>query len=218
MPSKILVLSDTHLTHLPDRRKLEFLLNLVRNCDRVILNGDFWDGYLTSFSRFIFSPAWQPLFKVLREKEALYIHGNHDLSSFCTSANNPFCVREEEKYEFEQGGQRFHIEHGHQLAPTPEITHPGIPRPILGLASLADNVCFRLFQERFLGIYRANNITMREWQKTGLEPKIYLLCGHSHVPELNKAEYFANSGAIRGGFASYLTIEDGTVSLHKTSY
>ncbi len=41
---RILVISDTHLTHKFDQRKFEYLLSIISQADKVIINGDFWDS------------------------------------------------------------------------------------------------------------------------------------------------------------------------------
>ena len=44
---KTLIISDTHLYHVFDKRKFFLLKKLFSSVDQVILNGDFWDGYRT---------------------------------------------------------------------------------------------------------------------------------------------------------------------------
>lgn len=74
-----LVISDTHLGKY-DRKMDLFLRNLIKDYDRIILNGDFYDCWLVSFEEFI-SSEYSELFKILKSKETIYIYGNHDSES-----------------------------------------------------------------------------------------------------------------------------------------
>jgi predicted phosphodiesterase len=74
---KILVISDVHLDNAFEKPKYRFLKKIIRRADRVIINGDFWDGYLVKFQQFIQSP-WKSLFPLLKSKKTIYIYGNHD--------------------------------------------------------------------------------------------------------------------------------------------
>jgi predicted MPP superfamily phosphohydrolase len=84
-----LIFSDTHLTKGFNRKKYEFLREIIEPVDRVIINGDFWDGYLTSFDKFVNS-EWQKLFPLLKEKQTIYLYGNHDKTKWCDSRVNLF--------------------------------------------------------------------------------------------------------------------------------
>ena len=74
---KILVISDVHLDNAFEKPKYRFLKKIIRRADRVIINGDFWDGYLVKFQQFIQSP-WKSLFPLLKSKKTIYIYCNHD--------------------------------------------------------------------------------------------------------------------------------------------
>src|SRR3990172_1424130 len=69
---KILVFSDSHLTDKFEEKKFYFLKKIIRQSDFVIINGDFWDGYLTTFNRFI-SSNWSKLFPLLKLNKILTI-------------------------------------------------------------------------------------------------------------------------------------------------
>ncbi len=53
---KTLIFSDTHLTNKPDPKRMAFLKKIINEADRVIINGDFWDGVFISFDQFLSSP------------------------------------------------------------------------------------------------------------------------------------------------------------------
>ncbi len=86
---KTIVLSDTHLYEEFDEKKFNFLKRIISKVDRVIINGDFWDSYICSFSDFINSP-WKKLFPLLKTKKTVYIYGNHDKKSLTDKKNITF--------------------------------------------------------------------------------------------------------------------------------
>jgi len=60
----ILVFSDTHL-YLPfDQKKFNFLKKIISESGQVIINGDFFDGYMNKFDEFCKS-SWNKLFPLL---------------------------------------------------------------------------------------------------------------------------------------------------------
>ena len=63
---KILVFSDTHLTDVFDAARFEAMAKMIDEVDQVIINGDFWDGYIIKFSEFIES-GWNQLFPLLKQ-------------------------------------------------------------------------------------------------------------------------------------------------------
>lgn len=69
--NRVLVISDLHLSHRVQKRKLAFLKKLVSEYDQVIINGDFWDNWFTTFDKFINS-KWQELFPLLKENNCIY--------------------------------------------------------------------------------------------------------------------------------------------------
>jgi predicted MPP superfamily phosphohydrolase len=113
---KILVFSDTHLTHVFEEKKYVFLKKVIESADQVIINGDFWDGYLTSFDAFI-SSRWNNLFPLLKQKKAVYIFGNHDKACFSDKRTSFFSDIQTKKYSFVDG-MTFYFEHGNTLLPS----------------------------------------------------------------------------------------------------
>ena len=218
MATTVLVFSDTHLTHRPDPRKLGFLLEILRQADTVAINGDFWDSCLTDIERFVGAPAWQPLFQTLKEKEAVYLYGNHDPADACQGGENAFSSSQRSIYRFTQAGRQFQLEHGDRIAPDIDAAYAALPRFVHAIGSRADNLGTRLGGQRFLRRYRAVNERMRTWQSQNLDPGSYLVCGHSHYAELSKVPRYANSGSIRGRIGSYLLIQGGEVRLRVSHY
>ncbi|MBI3955332.1 metallophosphoesterase, partial [Candidatus Gottesmanbacteria bacterium] len=72
-----IIISDLHLTRRFEKRKFNFLKKIIERSDQVVINGDLWDYYFSSFSQFVRSP-WRQLFPLLKEKKTVYLYGNHD--------------------------------------------------------------------------------------------------------------------------------------------
>src|SRR3990170_7877882 len=103
---KILVFSDSHLTDKFEEKKFDFLKKIIRQSDLVIINGDFWDGYLTTFSRFI-SSDWNKLFPLLKSKKTIYIYGNHDRESYIDRNAKLFSDLQTHSYRLKLNGKSF---------------------------------------------------------------------------------------------------------------
>jgi predicted phosphodiesterase len=213
----LLVFSDTHLTPRPDQRKLDFLLRIIGEADQVVINGDFWDLCLTDFSSFIRAPFWQPLFRLLKEKEATYLYGNHDPET-AQGKEHPFSSSQPISLELSQAGQAFHLEHGNHMAPELDELYPWLPGWMRALGTHADNFLTQTLGELYLRRSADLNEQMKAWQQNHLPPDTFLICGHSHYAELSMEPRFANSGSIRGGRASYLVIQNGKPELKRERY
>ena len=217
----ITVISDTHLTHLGhDTRKFNYLFAVCKEADRVIINGDFWDGYISTFSQFLVS-SWNKLFALLKKKKAIYLFGNHDKRTWCDTRVKQFCQHAQQEVKLDFGKYQLHIEHGDRISPKIDAAFPFVQRrPIFGrLAEGYEQLGLALLGNRFLLLGNSRyNVAMKEYVRKQLSKQTILLCGHSHLPELSMSERFANSGFIRNGYASYLRIENGTISLVRERY
>jgi len=213
MNGRILVFSDTHLTAKYNPMKFELLAKLISQSDRVIINGDFYEGYIINFAQFVASP-WQKLFSLLKEKRAVYIAGNHD-KLFSGQNYGMFCDQAVEKFDFEQKGVQFHIFHGHGVDRTFDVRHPNFPRLIVGVISRVEKLVARTFGRRYLALYQRENDILKNWKARHLPADEWLICGHTHLAELDEKVKFANSGLfLSSQLASYLTIENGKINLH----
>ena len=67
----IVIFSDTHLYKF-DPKKYNFLKKIISKAEKVIINGDFCEGFLMTFTEFVNSP-WNKLFTSLRKKNNIYI-------------------------------------------------------------------------------------------------------------------------------------------------
>lgn len=213
MDGKILVFSDTHLTTRFNPKKFELLARLINSADRVIINGDFYEGYVINFAQFITSP-WQKLFPFLKQKQTVYIHGNHDKDNPGQN-NSIFCEQISSEFNFEQNGVSFRVIHGHEIDRTFDVRHPNFPRLIAGIISQVEKLVAQTFGRQFLAIYKRENDILKRWKLRNLPKDTWLICGHTHLAERDETVKFANSGLfLSEHLASYLLIENGKIDLH----
>ncbi|MCR4326703.1 MAG: metallophosphatase family protein [Candidatus Roizmanbacteria bacterium] len=216
----ITIISDTHLSHRFDVRKYKYLVSILASADRVIINGDFWDGYLTSFDQFVTSP-WKKLFPLLKKKKALYLFGNHDKREYSDTRIRLFCTQAHTEMKLDFGRYRLHIEHGDRVVPLIDSYIPWVQRHafLTRIAQNYERVGLSILGTRFLLLeYTKHNNRMKEYARTSIPHNAILLCGHSHLPELSLSKRFANSGFINHGYGSYLRIDKDELSLIREQY
>lgn len=219
----ILVISDTHLCANFEYSKYLLLEKLIQQADRVILNGDFWEGYAVYFDQFMNSP-WKTLFPLLKRKRAIYIYGNHDKKSFCDIRVDDFSDQNLLRYELNLGERHLIFEHGNRVAfKIDDKLH--IVRP--------NTLVFRLldfFQKVFIQILGLKGFwllfghlnqeakdAMKEELKN--DPSGVYVFGHTHCQEIDLQAKIANSGIFKYGFAQYLTIDEkGEITAHSERY
>lgn len=224
---KTVIISDTHLTFFFDKGKYEVMKNAIENADRVIINGDFWDGHLVKFNTFIRS-KWSEIFPVLSERETIYIYGNHDEKRYIDDRYKLFASDLRRDFQFESGGRSFHVEHGHERLPLGPLMKLNLPDPILR----------SIFQFGWISSQiESAGVSMVKWDlyEKAIDTKINKIntmikgdidmdtdkihiVGHSHIPEIDLESNFANSGFIRAGMASYIVVEDGEIDLVQKTY
>lgn len=214
---KVLVFSDTHLTHRFNSELFDYIANLVSSADQVVINGDFWDAYLTTFDQFCNS-KWKKLFPLLKEKNTVYIFGNHDKQKFVDERVSLFSDVQVDEYVLKSGDARFHIMHGHAIVPAYDnmavFSNPDFIRwGYQALTKIVNRVpvinsLFHFFEHRKnLGQLEE----MREYtQKSSSKGEFYLF-GHCHIPELSIPERFICLGRLQEKYKSYCYIEDGKV-------
>ena len=205
---KTIIFSDTHLTKKFDERLYKFLKSIISSADRVIINGDFWDYYFTTFNIFINS-KWNQLFPLLEARNTTYIYGNHDKATWCHNMASCFSKKQCRKIKLKAGKKKIIITHG-------DIFSPGIEEyiesPLIQEFVNEKLTSFEELGKKFMGeFYRLgaiSNIRMKKFCKISLESDEILVCGHSHVPEFNISEKFINIGANLHGFGNFLLIEN----------
>lgn len=215
-----LVFSDTHLTHKFDEKKYRFLHKIISDSDRVIINGDFWDGYLTTFNKFVHS-SWKKLFPLLKSKKAVYIYGNHDLHGFSNKNTTFFSMKQAYKHEFVVNNKRFVAEHGHRLTHLPDQmtsnrTLQGLMTRTAGIAALIMRK-IRIEQRYYKYFWiKLKRKSINEKRKNFKSNWVF---GHVHYGEVDHINKLYNSGTIQHGVGQYLIIDDkGVITLHEEKY
>lgn len=215
---KTLVISDIHLSHIFDEKKFFFLKKLFSSYEKIILNGDFWDGYVTTFDRFI-SSKWSQLFPLLKSKGVIYLYGNHDQKQFNDERTTLFSVEQKDHHLLAVGTQTYHIEHGHRLMKTMDVTYPFSRRILYYINYIMHQI------EYFLNIMgsphrivlkKANNKMKKKLRR--MQFSHWYLCGHTHYEEIDESNKFANSGPNQFNKASYLIVDSAGLSLRTQRY
>lgn len=218
---RTIVFSDTHLTDYVRRSKLGFLRSIIESADRVIIAGDFWDSYLTTFDRFLNS-QWSALFSLLKTRETIYLYGNHDPKSASDSRVNLFSTLQADEYRLSIGTQTLLIQHGHRIHPHLDERVPRwlVNRYTTQVTALLQAGLFRaLGPRRTLGLLNAReNDAMRLWAATHLKPNQILVTGHNDYGEIDLEHQFICTGLIRYGYASYLKIVDDELEIREATY
>jgi predicted phosphodiesterase len=210
---KLLILSDTHFATQFNLKQYHKLHSAISAADEVIINGDFWDWYLTEFDKFLNSP-WKQLFPLLLRKNTTYIYGNHDLSKYADERVKLFSKTQTDFVEIEVHGKKLRIEHGHRLV-------PGHKLPKIFSTALTYIQWFMLrsrFLTSILDLERSRwNRIMKQWAMENLTDEI-LICGHSHKQELALESKFINTGFNFSGYLQYLWVTEAGFELVNEKY
>lgn len=122
---KTLIFSDTHFSSRFDQSRCNYIASLINQADQVIINGDFWDMYQSSFDQF-FNSSWSQLFPLLSTKQTVYLFGNHDPQSQSDERIKTFCQKTGLSHILESGNKKFFIEHGDTYVPRVDYHYPQI--------------------------------------------------------------------------------------------
>jgi predicted phosphodiesterase len=218
---KTVVFSDTHLTQRFDQKQFDALYSLISSADQVIINGDFWDSYETTFDSFIKSP-WNQLFPLLKSKHTIYLYGNHDPKKYCDDRVSLFSDIQADHYLF----QNLYLCHGHQFAPRFSKLEKSPLFPLLYKLNQANHWLEELLSPispYFIGhlfFYRhLDNRPLLHFAKTQLPPDQILVCGHSHAAYFSPKDRYINDGDIYCHRLTYLEISSvGAPNLVKKTY
>lgn len=216
---RTLILSDTHLRSVFQKNKFNFLYTLFSSVDRIIINGDFFDGHLITFSDFIRSP-WNKLFPLMREKNTVYIYGNHDIAHMSDERVNLFSIQQADEFRLPVGNKTLVIMHGHQIVlfgtDPPFWPVTGWWKFFALVYEFFEELYVKLFGKYFSWQYTPFNNIMKRWIIKNLHDNEILVTGHIHSAEFNVGKKFINTGITRHGLAQYLLIEGEQLRLvHK---
>jgi predicted phosphodiesterase len=203
-----------------ERTKFEFLERVIHAADRVVINGDFWEGYFASFDEFMKS-EWRMLFPVLKNKQAIYLFGNHDQQRWTDGRVDQFCLQTGDEYRFKSGGKSFLVTHGHDIDKLDECAKwrrsgwRGVGKVIVGVEDLLVKIgglrWQRVRSSMAVGRQRQRVELMKGKQET-------VICGHTHVADLDLYNGYVNDGFIGEGFGQYVVVEEGKVEVIRSRY
>lgn len=215
---KVVIFSDTHLSHRSDPAQLKFIERAIGPADRVIINGDFWDYGETTFGEFVNS-SWKQLFPLLKKRKAIYLYGNHDLEKACDQRVELFSVKQGDHCLIETTKQQLLVRHGHLLAPSRDVAMPRVfaNPPMLKLGNGINLLGVNLALKSYLNLFQIRNRLMKKLSSSFQNNQL-LVCGHSHLAEYNLEKKYINNGVIRWGLGQYLKVEDGQLNLVRSRY
>lgn len=217
---KYLIVSDLHLKKNFEPNKYNHLVGLINDVDKVIINGDFWDGFYIKFDEFINS-EWKRLFPLLKKKNTIYIYGNHDDKRYCNGQEKQFSDEQVQFYKIKNNANEYFITHGHQTSSlwddyTFRENFPFLFDVILIIGSLLEPQLRKFSKGKYTQF--VNNKMKREREVLGAKEKQILICGHSHCPENNSKNKYLNSGMFQMGFAEYIIIDEKGHNLKLEKY
>lgn len=215
---KTLVFSDSHLTHKFDSEWFDYIKKLIKSADQVVINGDFWDGYLTTFDAFCKS-KWKKLFPLLKKKNTVYVLGNHDKKEFMDERVNLFSNVQTLEHVFKSGNKNFIVQHGHLISPAEDkrfiFRNPEFTRPIYTLfVYLKEN--FSFFEKLVNNIYlekkdAKQHLEVRKYATKKRKKNTYFIFGHSHVFDFDSELKFISCALTNKSKYSYVFITNGKI-------
>lgn len=209
-----LVFSDTHFTKKFHQRQFDALKKLISESDKIIINGDFWEGLSISFDEFLKS-EWNKLFPLLKQKDTVYIYGNHDDKIFSDNRVYQFCNKAVDEYYMDAPRQKYLFKHGHEFlfsrySRKRHQEHVKRARAlkmrlIIAINDLIQTIGFGLFGPKVLPAI-INRIPTKVRESIG-KPGYLLVCGHTHRPGYVLGNNFLDIGFFNYGWANYLKID-----------
>ncbi|BCX14108.1 MAG: hypothetical protein KatS3mg085_640 [Candidatus Dojkabacteria bacterium] len=215
---KTLIISDTHLGKAFSKQKYVVLKNLFEDADRIIINGDFWDDGKTTFQKFIKS-QWKGLLSTFEKKEVIYILGNHDEET-PKNAEKILHVKILNQYKLKVGKKTLYITHGHNVVRYLNSFHSFVVKYKLLRKIMSKFISFIIYitNKKFIKtFYQKMNNDMKAWAKQNLQKDEILVCGHSHLQELDISNQFINLGANTTGLQQHMLIEGTIITMYDNS-
>jgi len=206
---KILVLSDTHLGLRFEEKKFKLLKSLIKSVNKVVINGDFWEGYKINFEQFINS-HWKLLFPLLKSKKTTYLFGNHDKKLYSNEKTSLFSDLQAHQYKMKLNGNVLVFEHGNRLCSLFDETHPKFYEIIkkTNILGRLHEMMVRKFGSKILKLlFSSQNEIIKAKIKKELKNGEIFVCGHTHAAEFDIKNNFLNSGIIMHGLAQYVLID-----------
>ncbi len=209
----IIAFSDTHLTHKFDSKKYKAIIEIIKNADKIIINGDFWDSYLTTFEKF-YSSKWSMLFPQLKNRNTTYIFGNHDKRE----DNNlelmkSFCNKFGESFDFLFFDKKYHIEHGDKFFFNCDDRLKTIQQKTANFIFKSGTL---IFKEAFWKIYHNQNKKIYKNLIKKYKNEI-IVASHTHYSETIEQNFY-NTGIVNYGLLQYVLINEKGTTIIKKRY
>ena len=213
-------MSDTHLTSKFNKKKFDALKRIFESSDQIIFNGDLWENAIINFDQFVDS-EWKRLFRLMKSKKTVYIHGNHDREIDVDDRAYKFCDKlVSGDYRFKSGKINYLVKHGHEDSKISGLVYKILgdnPKLVHWLTYPADPP--QKLHEFLVTKFGKGPLNfMNNNLKNKRRPKgEYLITSHTHSPEIDHKKRYINTGFTNFGFISYIEITDKP-RLIKTSY
>lgn len=220
---RTLIISDLHLTHRNySKKKFQYISNLLKNYDQVIINGDLWCAFTSTFDQFLNS-KWSALFDLLLERNCIYVEGNHDLFEYSDPRIARFCVKGCEVHKISAKDKDIIITHGHKQAYDWHKSKLGVALRRLtrleSLSLLVEALMIRIFgKNTFFKIYRIFGNQKQKRASKALDGDNLWVFGHTHCFEDDISNGYINVGRIGNWYASYISIVDNEIKLNFDFY
>jgi predicted phosphodiesterase len=217
---RTLIFSDSHLNGFKEK-KYNLMSSLISEADQVIINGDFWEGYVHPFRDFLASP-WCTLFPLLKKKKTIYIYGNHDKKILSNDQVKLFSDQQLQRFELKAGEKTYIFEHGNRFCSFgDEGMNPFDPKlkQSTQITDVIQNFVVSYTNKAFIRLLlqRFNN-TIKQKVAPELKDNEIYVCGHTHLAEFDEKNRFVNSGFINYGLAQYLILENNALTPHEHRY
>ncbi len=215
-----LVISDLHLTHKNfSTKRLNHLIDLIKEHDYLIINGDLWCAFTSTFDQF-YNSKWNQLFELIKSKNTIYVTGNHDLSKYFDDRIYNLCGSVTENLVYKQNLHNILFVHGHQIIP--DAAKSDVERKIRRLFNYEALPQFAEEAITFIFGYQGYSKLMRKignkvQKKNAYDLKQskdqYVITSHTHAFEHDIAGKYINTGRIGKWYASFVVINDTDIKL-----
>jgi len=215
---KRIIISDTHIG--TKFYRADELLSFLESseCDELILAGDIIDFIKIP----VFTERWLQIISRIGEyKRIVYVVGNHDEGLLGVVGKKVMGVKFVKRYEFEEGGRKFRIEHGD--AYDKGAIHNRI---FVKFLSVIQNMLEFTFNFDFTTWWTEIQIKKHKLRSIinilRHHPKIdVFIMGHTHIPEAviwvdedQNIKTYINAGDWVT-HQTYVTVDDGVARLRK---
>ncbi len=217
---KRIIISDLHIgsKYYKEKELISFLKSV--EYDQLILLGDIID--------FIRVPEFSNrVHEIIRainfQKEILYIVGNHDFSLKGFIGQKIFGMEFMQKYEFEEGGRKFRLEHGDAYDEHLMFIQNNFFMSFISFLQHYAEQWFNVNLSNWLTAWKIKRRKLRRlWDIIDLNSDVdVLICGHCHIPEViiwvtpdQVAKTYVNSGDWVKN-STYVSVIDGKVRLEE---